>query len=340
MAEQAMNRQASVRGAVIRTAHGSGGKETEDLVKKVFLKHFDNEGLRGMEDAAIVEMRGRSAFTTDSYVVTPLFFRGGDIGRLSVCGTVNDLLMMGAHPRYLTAGFILEEGLPLDTLESVVISMAETAREAGIAIVAGDTKVIGGKGGMMITTAGIGEIPPGREAHARHCLPGDAILVSGNLGDHHACILSARMGIENRISSDAAPLNTLVEALFENGIRVRAMRDVTRGGLATILHEICEASGTGALLQEAAIPVGGETAAFCEILGLDPLVMGNEGRFVAIVDGEDADKAAGVLRAIRNGENAVVIGRLRGEKGIALLTRLGGKRNVGPLYGEGLPRIC
>ncbi len=325
---------------IIRMAHGSGGRETEELVRGIFLKHYGNDSLRGLEDAAVVELEGRSAFTTDSFVVTPLVFRGGDIGRLAVCGTVNDLLMMGAQPRYLSAGFILEEGLDFDVLETVVRSMAATAAEAGVSIVAGDTKVIEGKGGMMINTSGIGGIPPGREMHASACRPGDAVLLSGDLGDHHACILSARMGIENTIASDAAPLNPLVEALFGHGVRVRAMRDVTRGGLATILHEICSASGTGALLSEASIPVGMETAALCGILGLDPLVMGNEGKFAAIIDPADAERAVEALQACCLGKKAAVIGYLREGAGIAMTTRLGGRRIVSPLYGEGLPRIC
>jgi hydrogenase expression/formation protein HypE len=325
---------------MIRMAHGSGGRETEQLVKDVFLKHFHNDALGRLEDAAVLELSGKAAFTTDSFVVTPLFFKGGDIGRLAVCGTVNDLLMMGAQPRYLSAGFIIEEGLSLETLDAVAESMARTAAEAGVSIVAGDTKVIEGHGGLYINTAGIGIIPDGRDIGAVRCAPGDAILVSGDLGDHHACILSARMNIENGIESDAAPLNRAVNALLDSGANVKAMRDVTRGGLATILNELCAASETGAGLEEAALPVLAQTAAFCEILGLDPLYMGNEGKFVAIVKGEDALRALDALRSTPEGCHAAVIGYITEGKGLTLQTKLGGRRRLGVLTGEGLPRIC
>ncbi len=325
---------------MIRMAHGSGGRETERLVKDVFLKHFHNDALGRLEDAAVLELSGRAAFTTDSFVVTPLFFKGGDIGRLAVCGTVNDLLMMGARPGYLTAGFIIEEGLEIETLDAVVESMARTAAEAGVSIVAGDTKVIEGRGGLYINTSGIGIIPDGRDIGAAHCVPGDAILVSGDLGDHHACILSARMNIENSIESDAAPLNRPVSALLSSGANVKAMRDVTRGGLATILNELCAASGTGAELEEVALPVSVKTAAFCEILGLDPLYMGNEGKFVAIVKGDDAHKALDALRGTPEGRRVAVVGYMTDGKGVTLQTKLGGRRRLGVLTGEGLPRIC
>jgi len=325
---------------MIRTAHGSGGRETEQLIQDVFLKHFRNNTLGRLEDAAVLELSGRTAFTTDSFVVTPLFFKGGDIGRLAVCGTVNDLLMMGAQPKYLSAGFIIEEGLEIETLDAVARSMANTAAEAGVSIVAGDTKVIEGRGGLYINTSGIGIIPDGRNVGAAYCAPGDAILVSGDLGDHHACILSARMNIENGIESDAAPLNRPVSALLNSGVNVKAMRDVTRGGLATILNELCAASDTGAELEEAALPVSAETAAFCEILGLDPLYMGNEGKFVAVVKGDDAHKALDALQGTPEGRRAAVIGYITGGKGVTLRTKLGGRRRLGVLTGEGLPRIC
>ncbi len=325
---------------MIRMAHGSGGKETEELVKAVFLQHFRNDTLGRLEDAAVLELTGKTAFTTDSFVVTPLFFKGGDIGRLAVCGTVNDLLMMGAQPRYLSAGFIIEEGLALETLDAVAASMARTAAEAGVSIVAGDTKVIEGHGGLYINTAGIGTIPDGRDLGAIRCAPGDAVLVSGDLGDHHACILSARMKIENGIESDAAPLCAPVQALLASGADVKAMRDVTRGGLTTIINELCAASGTGAALEEAALPVSAQTAAFCEILGLDPLYMGNEGKFAAVVNGKDALTALDALRSTPEGHHAAIIGRIVETKGVVLETKLGGRRRLGVLAGEGLPRIC
>jgi len=325
---------------MIKMAHGSGGKETEALVNSIFLKHFQNKALERLEDAAVIEMNGKAAFTTDSFVVTPLFFKGGDIGRLAVCGTVNDLLMMGARPQYLSAGFIIEEGLSLEALDNVAASMARTAAEAGVAIVAGDTKVIEGRGGLYINTSGLGIIPNGRHIGPAQCAPGDAILVSGNLGDHHACILSARMNIENDITSDAMPLNRPVNALLEIGVHVKAMRDVTRGGLATILNELCTASGTGAVLMESALPVSAQTAAFCEILGLDPLYMGNEGNFAAVVKGEDAQKALEAMLSTPQGQHAAVIGHISDAKGVTLHTKLGGQRRLGVLTGEGLPRIC
>jgi hydrogenase expression/formation protein HypE len=321
-------------------AHGSGGRETDALVKDIFLRHFRNTTLERLEDAAVLELHGHVAFTTDSFVVTPLFFKGGDIGRLAVCGTVNDLLMMGARPQYLSAGFIMEEGLAIETLDAVAASMARTAAEAGVSIVAGDTKVVEGHGGLYINTAGIGVIPEGRSLGAVRCTPGDAILLSGDIGDHHACILSARMHIENDIRSDARPLGPLVRALFASGAETKAMRDVTRGGLATILNELCAASSTGAEITEAALPVSAQTAAFCGILGLDPLYMGNEGQFVAVVSAADADRALFALHAVPGGGKAALIGHVAPGRGVALVTRLGGRRRLGPLAGEGLPRIC
>lgn len=325
---------------IIRMVHGGGGRETEQLIKEVFVKHFSNEHLNGMEDSAVLSLSGKVAYTTDSYVVTPLFFRGGDIGRLAVSGTVNDLLMMGAVPKYLSAGFIIEEGMDTEILERIVGSIADTAKEAGVNIVTGDTKVIEGRGGLYINTSGIGEIPEGRNISARNCKPGDAVIVSGNMGDHHACILSARMSIENGIYSDVAPLVEPVRALFENGVRVKAMRDVTRGGLATILNELCTASGVGATINENDIPVSKQTKAFCEILGLDPLNMGNEGKFIAVVDKEDADKALEALRNTEKAKDASILGSISEDKNVTLITGIGGKRIIHPMSGEGLPRIC
>jgi len=323
---------------MIRMAHGSGGKETEELVRGVFLKHFGNGG--PLEDAAVVELHGRIAFTTDSFVVTPLFFKGGDIGRLAVCGTVNDLLMMGAQPKYLSAGFIIEEGLEISRLEAVAASMALAADEAGVSIAAGDTKVTEGRGGLYISTSGIGVVPEGLQISAARCEAGDAVVLSGSIGDHHACILSARMNIENGIESDVMPLGSLVGALLDSGADVKAMRDVTRGGLATIINELCAASHTGAVIEETAVPVSGQTAAFCGILGLDPLYMGNEGKFVAVVSGADAQRAVSALRGVKGGSDAAVIGYITRETGVVLHTEAGGRRRLGVLAGEGLPRIC
>lgn len=326
----------------ITMAHGSGGQETSALIEQVFASRFQNPILAKMEDAAAVPGANRLALTTDSFVVTPLFFPGGDIGRLSVCGTVNDLLMSGATPKYLTCGFILEEGAELELLERIAASMADTAREAGVSVVAGDTKVVEGKGGVYINTAGVGFLPTDRELGARHCQQGDVLLLSGTLGDHHAAILSARMGIENEICSDCAPLCEGVAALFEAGVQVKAMRDVTRGGLATVLNEWARQSGHEIRLEEEALPVSKEVEAFCGILGLDPLTMGNEGKFVVAVAKQDESRAFAALRAARYCKHAAIIGRVEGpgEGAVRMNTRLGGVRRIPMLYGEGLPRIC
>ena len=326
----------------ITMAHGSGGKSTSELIGTIFEKTFDDPVLSKMEDSAVLPGAGRIALTTDSIVVTPLFFPGGDIGRLCVCGTVNDLLMSGAEPRYLTCGFILEEGTETDDLKKIARSMSETAKEAGVRIVAGDTKVIEGSGGIYINTAGVGFVPEGTDVGAENCREGDAVLLSGNLGDHHAAILSKRMGIENTIQSDCAPLVGMVSAMKENGVHVHAMRDVTRGGLGTVLNEFASASDCKIELEEKRLPVSEQVRGFCGVLGLDPLYMGNEGKMVAVVAAEDAEKALACMRESRYGENAMLIGGVgaSGESVVLLKTPIGGTRVVGPLYGEGLPRIC
>ena len=324
----------------ITMAHGSGGKSSAQLMSDIFGKHFKNQILDRMEDAAVLEVSGRIACSTDSFVVTPLVFKGGDIGKLCVCGTVNDLLMMGAVPKYITCGFIMEEGLETELLEKIVESMAAQAREAGVMIVAGDTKVVEGSGGLYINTTGIGEIPEGRDVSSRNCRPGDAVIVSGNLGDHHACILSHRMQIENDISSDCAALNDIVEALFDEGIDVRTMRDVTRGGLGTVINEIADSSGCMIELDEEAIPVAGDVRGFSDILGLDPLYMGNEGKMIAVIPADQADRALEIIRGTVHGTNAAVIGYAREGSGAYIKTRLGATRRFDVLYGEGLPRIC
>ncbi|WP_130836593.1 hydrogenase expression/formation protein HypE [Lachnoclostridium sp. Marseille-P6806] len=340
---------------VITMAHGSGGDATGRLIAELFAEAFHNEYLDRMEDASVLPGSGRIAMTTDSFVVSPHRFPGGDIGRLSVCGTVNDLLTSGAEPRYLTAGFILEEGLALSELRAVVQSMAETAREAGVLIVTGDTKVVeprrqrGGilQSGLMINTAGVGFIPEGRtELGAAHIEDGDVILVSGTLGEHHAAIMAGRMGLENAsLFSDNAPLGDMAGRLLRSGVRVHAMRDVTRGGLATVLGESARAAGLQITVEENRLPVQREVADFCGIMGLDPLYMGNEGKLVIAVAPEDAERALALVRGSRYGERAERIGFCRavpeGEEPLLLLqTAIGGRRVLGPLYGEGLPRIC
>lgn len=324
----------------INMSHGSGGKATSEIVEGIFAKYFKNSILDRMEDAAVLEVSGKIAFSTDSFVVNPIFFKGGDIGKLAVCGTVNDLLMMGADPKYLTAGFIIEEGMEFSVLEKIVISMKEASEEAGVMVAAGDTKVIEGKGGIYINTSGIGLIPKTRNISAANCRKGDAVIISGNIGDHHACILSSRMGIENEIASDCAPLNSVVEALYEENVEIRAMRDVTRGGLGTILNEIASASKCAVELHESALPVSAEVNSLCGLLGLDPLFMGNEGKMIAVVSEKDAERAVKAMRSSRYGKDAAIIGTINDGRGVSLITRLGGRRAVDILYGEGLPRIC
>lgn len=329
----------------IRMEHGSGGSATGELIGQIFAEAFSNDVLLAMEDAAVVEGAARIAVTTDSFVVTPLEFPGGDIGRLSICGTVNDLLMRGAVPKYITCGFILQEGAEIAQLKRIVKSMAETAKEAGVTIVAGDTKVIEGNGGIFINTTGVGFVPEGLEISSGKSKPGDVIIVSGNLGDHHAAILGSRMNIATSIESDNAPLNDMVEKLLQAGIGVHTLRDVTRGGLATVLKELAEASSLRFELEEEAIPVHPQVKDFCGLLGLEPLYMGNEGKLVAIVAEEDAQRALSIMQNARYGENARIIGCVRmpeeGEEGrLILQTRIGGRRMLDVLQGEGLPRIC
>lgn len=330
----------------ITMAHGSGGRATSDLIAEVFARAFDNPVLGAMEDAAVVPASARIAVTTDSFVVEPLEFPGGDIGRLAVCGTVNDLLMRGAAPQYLTCGFVLQEGLEIALLQRIVDSFAQTAREAGVQVVAGDTKVIEGRkeesGGLIINTAGVGFVPEGCAIGAAGAKVGDAILVSGNLGDHHAAILSKRLGIDNSIKSDCAPLGEMVQALLAQNIQVHCLRDVTRGGLATVLKELAERSGVTMELDEEALPVDAQVRDFCGLMGLDPLYMGNEGKLVAVVAAEDAARARDVLAGCAYGADAAVIGRVTDEApGTAYIrTLIGGKRVLDVLYGEGLPRIC
>ena len=326
--------------------HGSGGRATNELIREIFEAQFDNDVLSQMEDAAVVPGDETIAMTTDSFVVTPLEFPGGDIGRLSICGTVNDLCMRGAVPKYITCGFILEEGVEIDTLKRIVKSMAETAKEAGVAIVAGDTKVIQGNGGIIINTAGVGFVPKDVDIKAKNAEDDDVIIVSGNLGDHHATILSQRMDITNSIQSDNAPLQEMVGKLIESQIPVHVLRDVTRGGLATVLKELAVASGLRFDIFQEKIPVDPQVESFCGLLGLDPLYMGNEGKMVVLVPKDYAVQAIEVLRQCKYGENAAMIGAVNypedeTEEGTLIMrTEIGGRRFLDILQGEGLPRIC
>jgi hydrogenase expression/formation protein HypE len=322
-------------------AHGSGGSMTSSLIHDVFSKAYGNSYLSQMEDAALVAGHSRLTVTTDSFVVKPLSFPGGDIGRLAVCGTVNDLAMRGAVPKYLTAGFILEEGLEVDLLTEICKSMAEAAKEAGVLIVAGDTKVVEGKGGLFINTAGVG-FAWDEACGTEKIKAGDKIILSGTMGDHHAAILSTRLGIDNEIISDVAPLNGISEALHQKGINIHAMRDITRGGLATVLSELAAASGKSMDIYEEAIPVSKSVKSFSGLMGLEPIYMGNEGKMLMIVPAAEAKKALETVKECNYGSNAAIIGEVTSatDGRLTLITEIGGRRNLESLSGEGLPRIC
>ena len=324
----------------ITMAHGSGGRQTAQLIEEIFKRANSNPVLDMMEDSAVVPGDAKIAITTDSFVVTPLMFRGGDIGKLAVCGTINDLLTRGAVPKYITSAYIIEEGADTGTLKQIADSMAYAAKEAGVTVIAGDTKVIEGSGGIYINTTGVGFVKDGIDIKSTNCQIGDAIILSGTLGDHHAAILSERMNIKNNIKSDVAPLGEMVMNMLDSGIQIHTMRDVTRGGLGTVLNELSTACGHGFEIYEDKIPVNSEVQAFCKILGLNPLHMGNEGKMAVIVSEKDADRALEIIRSSRYGENASIIGHVTGGESVTMLTRLGGRRTVTELYGEGLPRIC
>jgi len=333
---------------VVTLAHGGGGKAMKDLIDEVFVAAFGSAC--PLEDQARLDLKlgpgQRLAFTTDSYVVDPLFFPGGDIGRLAVCGTVNDLAVGGAVPLYLSCAVIAEEGIAVDLLRRVARSMAAAAAEAGVRIVTGDTKVVpkGACDKLFVTTAGIGVIRSGIELGAGRARPGDVVLVNGVLGDHGAAILAARgdMALETPVDSDCAPLHELVAALLDAAPGVRFMRDATRGGLATLLNEVAAASRVAIEIDEAATPLREEVKGFCEILGLDPLYLANEGKLAAIVPSDQAPAALTAMRAHPLGKQAVAIGRIiAGEPGrVTMRTLVGGRRIVDMLVGEQLPRIC
>ncbi|MDP4120014.1 MAG: hydrogenase expression/formation protein HypE [Bacillota bacterium] len=323
----------------INLSHGNGGMETAKLIDEIFMPYFKNEYSKGMEDAVTLKTSGEIVFTTDSFVVNPIFFPGGDIGSLAVCGTVNDISTAGAVPKFLSIGFIIEEGFQTDNLHKIAKSVRDVADEAGVKIVTGDTKVIEGNGGIYINTAGIGEMKSS-SVHISDAKDGDLLIVSGDLGDHHACILSSRMGIQNNIKSDVAPLNGLVQALISENINIRGMRDITRGGLATVLCEISKSCGFRIEINEESLPVSKEVSGLSGILGLDPLYMGNEGKMLFIIPNEEAENAINILKSKKYGENATVIGQISSGNGVVLRTKLGGKRILQPLMGEGLPRIC
>jgi hydrogenase expression/formation protein HypE len=332
---------------VILLAHGAGGLKSAELVQQVFLPHFGNATLNQLGDAAVLDLGGRIAFTTDAFVVAPMRFAGGDIGKLAICGTVNDLAAAGAVPAALSAAFIIEEGLPIADLTAIVETMAAAAREAGVRIVAGDTKVVprGAADGLYITTAGIGVVPAGREVPAPHrAAPGDVVLLSGTLADHGMAVMTAREGLQfgSEIRSDCAPLAGMVAALLEAAPRAHCLRDPTRGGLAAVLNELASASGVCIEVDEAAIPVSPAVRVACELLGIDPLHVANEGKMVAIVPAEEAEAALAALRAHPYGRQAAAIGRVHPSPAgrVHLRTPLGSMRILDIPAGELLPRIC
>lgn len=331
----------------INMTHGAGGRATHELILSLFARHFSNEYLnQGHDGAVLPPMTGQIVTSCDGHVVKPLFFPGGDIGSLAVAGTVNDVAVCGAKPRYLTASFFLEEGFPIEDLDKIVESMAKTAAKAGVCIVTGDTKVVeAGKGdGLYIATTGIGEKIVDYEVSGRMARDGDVVIVSGTLGDHGVAILSKRenMSFGTMIESDSAPLSLMIESLLKKVPVVHVLRDPTRGGLATTLNEIASQSNVGITLDEQSIPVREEVAAACELLGLDPLYIANEGKVIVILPSSEAEAALEALRSFPEGRNAAVIGRVHsnGAGFVEMKTLMGGRRRVDWLAGEPLPRIC
>ncbi len=331
----------------ILLAHGSGGKLSHELVTELFLPVFDSPELNRLDDRAEVQVAGaRLAFTTDSFVVSPPFFPGGDIGKLAVCGTVNDLAMGGAEPLWLSTGFIIEEGFPVDKLRAITASMKKTADEAGVKIVCGDTKVVekGSLDQIFINTSGIGMVPEGVDISGNRARPGDKVIINGFIGDHGIAVMAERQGLSfrNQITTDSAPLNGLVRSMLEVSKDIHVLRDPTRGGVATTLNEIAMQSNVGIVLREDSVPVRDEVMAACEILGFDPLYVANEGKVLAIVPPESADSVVTEMRKNRYGEDSVIIGEVVDDHHgkVVLSTGIGGKRIVDMLVGEQLPRIC
>ena len=343
---------ATIRDKNITMAHGGGGRAMRELIERLVVPAFDNPLLATLEDQArvplkqLAEIGDRLAFTTDSYVVSPLFFPGGDIGKLAICGTVNDLAMSGAQPLYLSCGLIIEEGLPTADLERVLASMSALARQTGIQVVTGDTKVVnrGAADGLFINTAGIGVIAAGVNISASRAQPGDAIIVNGSLGDHGVAILVARneLDLQAAIASDCQPLHSLVQVMLAACPDIHCLRDATRGGLATVLNEFAITSKVGMRLHERALPIRPGVRGACEMLGLDVLYMANEGKLVAVVPRESADAVLAAMRAHPAGADAAIVGEVLAEPAghVILDTLFGGERVVDMLVGEQLPRIC
>ena len=336
----------------ITLAHGSGGKAMRDLIDEIFVKEFANDQLALLEDQARFDISSlqshgdRLAMTTDSYVIDPLFFPGGDIGKLAVTGTVNDLVVSGAKPLYLTCGMILEEGLAVEDLRHIVRSMQTTAQQAGVKIVTGDTKVVhrGAADKLFINTAGIGVIPKEININSTHAKPGDAVIINGYVGDHGAAVVDARgeMSLNHTIETDCCPLNSLIESMLEICPNIHCMRDATRGGIATVLNEFAQSSQVGIRIHQDAIPVRSEVRGMCEILGLDPLYLANEGKIVTITPKAKAEALVNIMRSHSTGIHSAVIGEVieAPKNTVILSTSFGGERIIDLLVGEQLPRIC
>lgn len=341
------NQRLNLKNGHVDMTHGSGGRAMAQLIQELFVKYFDNELLAQANDQALFAVPGgRMVMSTDGHVISPLFFPGGDIGSLAVHGTVNDVAMSGAKPLYLAAGFILEEGYPLEQLEKIVASMGQAAQKAGVPVVTGDTKVVEkGKGdGVFITTTGVGMVPEGVDISGHRAQPGDVILVNGSMGDHGVAIMSSRENLEfeTSIESDSAALHTLIAHMVATADDIHCLRDPTRGGLATTLNELAQQSAVGMQLQESQIPIKPAVAAACELLGLDPLYVANEGKLICICSAEDAEKLLPVMQAHPLGKESAIIGQVvEDEHGfVQMETTFGGSRVVDWLAGEQLPRIC
>ncbi len=327
--------------------HGSGGRLSADLIQHLFVPLFDNPALSGLNDQAVLDVNGaRLAFSTDSFVVNPLFFPGGDIGSLAIHGTVNDLAVSGAQPLFISAGFILEEGLPMDDLGRITTSMAHAAKAAGVQVVTGDTKVVnkGHGDGIFINTAGIGLVPVDLNIAADQARPGDVVIISGTIGDHGMAIMSVREGLsfETELVSDSAPLHTLIADMLAVTREIHCLRDATRGGVAAVLTELAEKSQVGFVLEESVLPIRPAVMAACEMLGMDPLYVANEGKIVAVVPADQAEAVLAAMRRNQYGQDAAIIGRVvEDHPGMVLAqTGIGGRRVVDMPLGEILPRIC
>lgn len=335
-----------MRDTTVTLAHGAGGKQTSELIDRVFKAHFDNPALTADDAAVLAPPQGRMAMTTDGFIVSPAFFPGGNIGKLSICGTVNDLACMGAQPLYLSCAFVIEEGFPMDRLEEIAAAMEKTAREAGVRIVSGDTKVAG-KGqvdGVFITTTGVGEILPGVETSGALAKPGDAIIVTGDVGRHGCTILLAReeFGIQADVTSDCAPLWGTVESLLNTTKNIHVIRDATRGGVGTVLYEIAGQSNVGVRLDAPAVPVAPEVQGVCRMLGLEPLYLACEGRLVIIAPKEEAPALVETLRQGKYSRNAAIIGEITADHPgrVVMTTEIGAQTVLPQPGGELLPRIC